>query len=91
VSDYPKIETGFYHLTPKGWLRQDHMPVPEDRVETWSYEMVCPADDARDEVYLRRIWASPSTTSEVRDALRAKFGDPLSPTTTRNVTLECMV
>ncbi len=91
MDGYPRIDSGFFHLTPQGWLRQDHQPFPADRVETWSYNMECPADEVREQVCLRRIWTNPRTTPERRDAIRALFGDAQFPTTERNVTLECLV
>lgn len=91
MNGYPRIDTGFFHLTPHGWLRQDHLPFPADRVETWSYHMECPADDAREQVSLCRVWAHPKVELQRRDAIRAQFGDAQLPTTDRNVTLECQV
>jgi hypothetical protein len=91
MSEYPRVDCGFFHLTPQGWVRQDHQPFPTDRVETWSYEMECPAEDVREQVCLRRIWTNSRMTSQNRDAIRARFGDALLPTTERNVTLECQV
>lgn len=90
MEKYPKTDTGLFHLTPKGWLRQDHQPFPADRVETWSYNMECPADDVREQVCLRRIWTSTKATLQHRDALHAQFGDAQLPTPDRNVTLECL-
>ena len=91
MSEYPRIDSGFFHLTPQGWVRQDHQPFPTDRVETWSYEMECPAEDVREQVCLRRIWTNSKITPQHRDAIRAHFGEALLPTTERNVTLECQV
>jgi hypothetical protein len=84
-------DKGYFHLTSNGWVRQDNLPYPEGRLETWLYEMECPSDDAKDRVYLTRVWFSPSMTSRARDALRARFGEPLMATPDRNVTLECLV
>jgi len=84
-------DKGYFHLTPKGWVRQDNLPYPEDRVETWLYELECPAEDAKDRVYLTRIWVSSDTAAKARDALRTQFGEPMMATPERNVTLECQV
>jgi hypothetical protein len=41
MDNFPKIEHGFFHLTPEGWIRKDYHPFPGDRLETWAYEMEC--------------------------------------------------
>lgn len=84
-------DNGFYHLTPNGWVRQDRQPFPDDRVETWSYEMECPTEDAKDRVCLTRIWAHPQASTAERDALRRRYAQPMTATPERNVTLECQV
>ncbi|HWC64129.1 MAG TPA: hypothetical protein VG501_10940 [Rhizomicrobium sp.] len=84
-------DKGYYHLTPKGWVRQDNLPYPDDRVETWLYEMECPAEDAKDQVCLTRVWFNPAWGARARDGLRSQFGEPLMATPERNVTLECLV
>jgi hypothetical protein len=91
MSDFPRIDCGFFHLTPEGWSRRDREPFPADRVETWRYEMFCPAADAKERVCLTRIWSRPGARSEEREILRARFGTPLAATPERNVTLECQV
>jgi hypothetical protein len=91
MSDFPKVERGFYHLTPDGWLRRDRQPFPKDRVETWAYEMECLAEDAKERVCLTRTWVQPKVQSEAREDLHARFGELIAPTTERNVTLECEV
>ena len=89
MNGYPKTDSGFFHLTPNGWLRQDHQPFPADRLETWSYNMECLADDAKEQVRLCRVWMSSKVTPQLRDAIHARFGDAQRPTPERNVTLEC--
>jgi hypothetical protein len=84
-------DEGYFHLTPHGWVRQDNQPFPDDRVETWRYEMDCPAEDAKDQVCLTRVWFAPGTVEKARDALRSSFGQPLMATPERNVTLECLI
>jgi hypothetical protein len=89
AGEFPKSEQGYFHLTPTGWVRQDQVPFPQDRCETWLYEMEWPQEDAKERVTLTRIWRSPSSDTATNDGLRALFGDPVAPTQSRNVTLEC--
>jgi len=91
MSEYPKSDSGLFHLTPQGWVRRDQRPYPADRVETWSYEMECPAEDAKEQVCLTRIWTNLEITPQDHDVIRARFGEPLCPTVERNVVLECRV
>jgi hypothetical protein len=86
---FPRQDGGYFHLTPKGWVRKDRAPFPEDRCETWLYEMEWPSEDAKEQVILTKIWASPNSPAIER--LRAQFGNPLAPSRTRNVKLECRV
>jgi hypothetical protein len=88
---YPKTECGFYHLTADGWCRKDTQPFPEDRLETWAYEMEQPAEDAKERISLTRTWKNPDLSSESLGAFHAWFGEPLLPTVARNVILECEV
>ncbi len=91
MSNHANRDRGYFHLTSGGWVRQDNLPYPPDRVETWLYEMECPAEDAKDQVCLTRVWFSPAMTERARGALRAHFGQPMMATPERNVTLECLV
>ncbi len=84
-------EKGYLHLTPKGWVRHDNLPYPEDRVETWLYEKECPAEDAKERVCLTRVWINEGFSARAREKLRFAFGEPLAPSPDRNVTLECLV
>ena len=86
--NYPITDEGFYHLTKSGWVRKDHSPFPQDRLETWSYAMECPADDAKERVCLRRTWKHRDFALQECDALRAKFGTPMPLTAGRNIILE---
>ena len=88
---YPRSDKGFFHLTPNGWRREDHHPFPEDRMETWSYEMECPAEDSKERVFLTRTWMQPGMDSQGRSAFHVLFCEPLQPTIARNVTLQCHV
>jgi hypothetical protein len=71
----------YFHLTPKGWVRQDDLPYPWDRVETWVYEIERVEDE--EEVRLVRLWSNDSMTPAARDGLRAKFGLAGAPGTMR--------
>lgn len=91
TTHYPKMERGFFHLTPHGWRRKDHQPFPDDRLETWAYESVCPAVDTKERVNLTRTWLRPGLSEDGRRSFYTCFGDALLPSTQRNVTLECEV
>ena len=85
--EFPRSESGYFHLTPTGWVRRDLAPFPPDRCETWLYEMEWPHEDAKEQVTLTKVWASPMAS----DDLRARFGEAVAPSPSRNVTLECRV
>jgi len=91
MMDYPKTEHGFYHLLADGWRRKDQMPFPEDRLETWAYEMEQLAEDAKQRINLTRTWKRPGMSCDGLGAFHACFGEALNPTVSRNVTLECEV
>jgi hypothetical protein len=88
---YPKIERGFFHLSSDGWHRKDQMPFPDDRLETWAFEMEQPAEDAKERINLTRTWKRPGMSREGLEAFHACFGEPMLPTESRNVTLKCEV
>lgn len=91
IAGYPIVERGFFHLTPEGWIRQDRQPFPTNRIETWAYEMNCPADDAKEQVCLTRTWASPSMSEQGRAAFHDLHGEPIRPQPMRNIKLQCEV
>jgi hypothetical protein len=91
MEKYPKIERGFYHLMADGWCRKDDQPFPKGRLETWAYEMVQPAEDAKERICLTRTWKRRDKSPEELSAFHARFGEPLIPTVSRNVTLGCEV
>jgi len=91
MTDYPRIERGFYHLLADGWHRKDRQPFPADRLETWAYEMEQLAEDAKERICLTRTWKSHDVSAEGLNALHTRFGEALAPTTCRNVTLECEI
>jgi len=88
---YPKTERGFFHLSSDGWHRKDQMPFPDDRLETWAFEMEQPAEDAKERINLTRTWKRPGMSREGLEAFHACFGEPMLPTESRNVTLKCEV
>lgn len=85
---YPISDRGFYHLTRHGWVRKDYAPFPDDRIETWSYDMECLADDAKERVCLRRTWKARGWDQQECQNLRTRFGPPIPVTAERNITLE---
>ena len=89
MTDYPRIERGFYHLLADGWHRKDRQPFPADRLETWAYEMEQLAEDAKERICLTRTWTKPGVSAEGLNELHARFGEALGPAVGRNVTLEC--
>ena len=91
MSEYPTEERGFYHLTQSGWMRRDDSPFPKDRVETWSYQAIHLSDDAKERIWLTRIWKDTHLSSDDRKALRGRFGIPIELQTDRNITLQCEV
>src|SRR5689334_10559396 len=82
---FPKSDRGYFHLTPRGWERKDYIPFPQDRRETWFYEMNCEAVDAKEQVTLGRIWTHPECDPKILEHLHALFGEPVPPTSRRNV------
>ena len=93
LNEYPIEELGFYHLTNNGWVRKDATPFPENGVETWSYQMTCPSEDAKEQIWLTRVWKDKHVESADRKALRGRFGIPVEFQTDRhrNLTLQIEV
>lgn len=85
---YPSEDTGFYHLTNNGWVRKDQAPFPPARLETWSYQAEFPAEDAKERIYLTRVWKDEGAAG-MREILHHRFGMPIVPQPDRNITLEC--
>ena len=73
---YPKLDEGFFHLTATGWQRKDTSLFPADRVETWRFHSETPADAAKQQVHLERLWTSHHLAPKQRDQIRARFGYP---------------
>jgi len=91
LTEFPKYERGYFHLTPRGWERRDQAPFPDDRCETWYYEMNREAPDAKEQVTLARTWLRPNCDTALKSELHALFGQPVEPSANRNVTLKCYV
>jgi hypothetical protein len=85
------LDRGFLHLTPNGWERCDGQPFPQDRLETWAYEMGAANDDLREEVSLTRTWICSRISEEGRAAFHACYGQPLHASVTRSIRFACEV
>ena len=83
-------DEGYYHLGPQGWCRKDNRPFPENRVETWRYEMEQPSPCAKQQIRLTRVWAAQNAERD-RSALHAHFGEAVIPASKKSITLECYV
>lgn len=70
-------DSGYMHLTRNGWRRKDEEPWPEDRVETYSYEMHQSSGWSKEKITLTLIWSDPTLTDAERDALYLKAGRPV--------------
>lgn len=91
MTDYPTEDRGFYHLTNNGWVRRDAAPFPSNRVETWSYQAIHLSDDAKDRIWLTRVWKDNHLARDERKALRGQFGIPVEIQMDRNITIQCEV
>ena len=87
-SYYPKAETGYFHLTERGWIRKDSQPFPQDRIETWLYEMECGSEADKEQVRLTRIWVANLPEAKL-DVIREHHGEPVAPSHNRHIILEC--
>jgi hypothetical protein len=84
-----RSDSGLFHLTARGWIRKDFAPYPPDRVETWKYDMEQPHPDTKELAHLTRIWVSAEIPNAQLEDLRRRFGDALTPTADRHLTLDC--
>jgi hypothetical protein len=94
IKEDPKTtsnDSGLFHLTAKGWVRKDFAPYPQDRVETWRYDMERPHPDAKEQAHLTRIWVSADVSDTQLQDFRKRFGDALTPTADRHLILDCRV
>ncbi|HVZ68360.1 MAG TPA: hypothetical protein VG891_02780 [Rhizomicrobium sp.] len=87
----PQNDAGYFHLTEKGWIRHDNLPYPADRIETWRYEGARPAQYAKEQIRLTRIWCDPHKTEAQRGLIRAQFGNAVAPSEDRHLILDCLV
>jgi len=85
------VDKGYLHLTPRGWIREDQRPFPDDRIETWRLDMERPAADAKERDRLTRIWVSMNWSLAAAKQLRAQFGEAVAPTVERNIEIQCKV
>ena len=90
-SQISENESGYFNLTPDGWLRNDSEPFPSNRLETWKYQLERPAPDAKDEVTLTRVWISKDVTDAQSVVLHVRRGEAVQATLNRNVVLDCRV
>ncbi len=86
-----ETDTGHFHLTPHGWVRQDLVPFPHDRRETWLYEMARPTPETREIVTLTKVWRAPGFDQTASDDLHALFGEAVKASPTRDVRLKTRV
>jgi hypothetical protein len=78
-------DEGFYHLTPRGWVRKDVEPFPEGRVETWRYTMHQSSGWSEERRKLHCRWVEPNVSRDERDSLRKQFGWPYGPRSKHSV------
>jgi hypothetical protein len=84
-------DKGYFHLTPIGWVRCDQAPFPQDRVETWRYEMEQPESDAKENDRLTRVWFDTRVPMVSRERLRTLYGEAVAPRPDRRLTIQCEV
>lgn len=77
---------GSYHLTPRGWVKNDEPP--PDRLETWDYDMHQASGWSKEIYNFDRVWINEALSEAERDAAWKKFGQPLSSDRTRDVSLK---
>jgi|SRR6476661_10856821 len=74
-----------YHLTPSGWVsgsffvygdKTEDGPIPQDRVETWIEEIEDTSLYSPQIVSWRKVWESPSVSSEAKADLYNKYPRP---------------
>lgn len=84
-------DEGYYHLGPQGWSRKDQRPFPENRVETWRYEMEQPSALAKEQIHLTRVWIAKNASELTRNTLHFLFGEAVAPKTGRSILVQCRV
>jgi hypothetical protein len=85
------FDKGYFHLTPTGWVRRDQHPFPDERVETWRYEMEQLESDEKECDRLTRVWIDARASNDMREKLRARFGEAVAPRKDRRLTIQCDV
>jgi hypothetical protein len=77
-------DQGSYHLTPTGWVKGDKPP--PDRVKTWNYD-TCQASVWSKEIFrFDQVWVDKAIGEADRDAMWDKFGMPVLPNKSPDVT-----
>ena len=71
-------DAGFYHLLPRGWVRQDKEPFPNDRIETWRFTMHQSWVTQPEYYDFRCVWADDKVSEKTRSEFRAKIGMPIA-------------
>lgn len=89
MPELSRTDSGFFHLTPTGWIRKDSGPVPPGRVETWHYVMEQPSPDAKAQIRLTRRWIAPGMTAAECARLHKQFGEAVEPSNDREIILSC--
>jgi hypothetical protein len=84
-------DEGYYHLGPQGWCRKDAPPFPENRVETWRFELEQPSSHAKQQIHLTRIWVAQNAPEAARQALHLRFGEAVVPATEKSIIVQCRV
>jgi hypothetical protein len=84
-----RTDSGFYHLTPTGWIRKDTGAAPQGRVETWHYFMEQSSPDAKEQVHLTRRWIAPGMSEADCEKLHKQFGEAIEPSDDREIILNC--
>ena len=84
---FPKADSGYFHLTEDGWVRKDDHPFPDNRLETWRYEMECGSDADKENVHLTRIWSG--TAPDRANRLRQRYGEAIAPSHERHIIVDC--
>lgn len=69
-------DSGYWHMTREGWLRQDTEPFPSGRIETWKYSMKqsYPTQPEHHDFWLE--WTDDAVSAAERDQIREQLGMP---------------
>jgi hypothetical protein len=80
-------DAGYFHLTEKGWVREDDEPFPAYRIETWRYSMHQASGWSREQRSLSCEWVAPNLDRAERDKIREKFGWPHGMSQSRDTSI----